>query len=92
MTCASSNRCPVETVDRAAENGDVITIGGKGELLPAAADETADEDASEEDSEAADSQSAPEVLFDEESMDLLVDSEKVFPGTDFVENLVGKSA
>lgn len=89
------NHQVIESVDRASELDDVITIGGKGELLPEAADEESDEDASEESGETADS---PEeegadrsILFDEESLDLLMDSEKVFPGTEFIDNLVGKS-
>jgi trigger factor len=87
-----TNHQKLESVDRAAENGDVITIGGKGELLPQTVDEPVDEEASEEDSEATDSQLSGGTLFDEESLDLLMDSEKVFPGTEFIENLIGKSA
>jgi len=85
------NHQEVEVVDRPSESGDVITVGGKGELLPQAAAES-DVEVSDEEDDADEAPSVPEVLFDEESIDLLVDSEKVFPGTDFVENLTGKSA
>lgn len=87
-----TNHQKLESVDRPAENGDVITIGGKGKLLPQTVDEPVDEETSEEDSEATDSQLSGGTLFDEESLDLLMDSEKVFPGTEFIENLIGKSA
>lgn len=91
-----TNHQKLESVDRPAENGDVITIGGKGELLPQTVDEPVDEETSEEDSEedseATDSQLSGGTLFDEESLDLLMDSEKVFPGTEFIEHLLGKSA
>ncbi len=81
----------IETVDRPAENGDVITIGGRGELVPQIKEE---EEASEEESADTEAQEVPEseTLFDEESMDLLMDEELIFPGTDFIEQLVGKSA
>ncbi|MFN2208593.1 MAG: trigger factor [Candidatus Promineifilaceae bacterium] len=88
------NHQEVEVVDRPAESGDVITVGGKGELLPETSQESneAADEMSDDDSGADEAPVVPEVLFDEESIDLLVDEERVFPGTDFVENLIGKSA
>jgi trigger factor len=82
----------VESVDRPAEYGDVITIGGKGELIPEEEDDATGEEDLEDESAAADIQSGIEVLFDEESADILMDKEIIFPGTDFVDNLVGKSS
>jgi trigger factor len=80
-----TNHQTIEPVDRPVEVGDVVTIKGKGELLPAPVaaeeDETADEAAVVEN----------EMLFDEESIDLLMDGDKLFAGTPFVDNLIGKS-
>jgi trigger factor len=80
-----TNHQTIEPVDRPIEVGDVVTIKGKGELLPAPVaaeeDETADEAAVVEN----------EMLFDEESIDLLMDGDKLFAGTPFVDNLIGKS-
>jgi len=81
-----TNHQNIEPVDRPIEVGDVVTIKGKGTLAPAAVAEGDEEDAS------VAVQSSPETLFDEESIDLLMDSEKLFAGTPFVENLIGKSA
>lgn len=90
------NHQVIESIDRSAELSDVITIGGKGELLPETVDEESDgevsEDSGESDDSAEEESGANAVLFDEESVDLLMDSEKVFPGTEFIDNLIGKSA
>lgn len=86
------NHQEVETVDRPVQSGDVITIRGKGVLLPQPDDESDGEESLEESGDAADSESGMEFLFDEEKLDLLVDSDKVFPGTDFIDNLIGKAA
>ena len=84
-----TNHQTIEPVDRPIEVGDVATIKGKGELLPApiAAEE------GETEGETADEAAATEneMLFDEESIDLLMDGEKLFAGTPFVDNLIGKS-
>ena len=67
-----------------------MTIGGKGVLVPV---EASDEEVDAEESDAQITASADEqVLFDEESVDVLVDGEKLFPGTSFVENLIGSAA
>lgn len=80
-----TNHQTIEPVERPIAVGDVVTIKGKGELLPAPAaaveGETAVEPAAQEN----------EMLFDEESIDLLMDGEKLFAGTPFVDNLIGKS-
>ena len=86
-----SSHQEIQSVDRPAEKGDVITIGGKGDLLPAA-EEDREEEAKEDENDSDEVSSGMEVLFDEESIDILLDSEIVFPGTDFVDHLVGKSA
>lgn len=72
----------VEEVDRAAALDDLVTVSGKGELVAKPADEESEEEAAD---------AAPEVIFEEESIDLLLDSEKLFAGTSFVDNLVGLS-
>lgn len=82
----------VESVDRPSEHGDVIAIGGKGELVPVEKDEAAEDEDLEAESTDENIETGLEVLFDEESADILLDNEIIFPGTDFVENLVGKSA
>jgi FKBP-type peptidyl-prolyl cis-trans isomerase (trigger factor) len=64
----------------------VVTIGGIGRLQPkpVEADETAVED---DDPETAESE--VEILFDRERLDIILDSEKTFPNTPFVDNLLG---
>ena len=87
------NHQQIESVERAAELGDVITIAGKGVLIPEAADDTEGEDVAEGDADDVPKidRTTERILFDEESIDLLMDSEKVFHGTPFVDNLVGKT-
>ncbi len=66
---------PIE--DRAADNGDMIKISGKGVFAEAAEGAESDE---------------PETFFEEaDGIEMLLDAEKTFPGTEFVPNLVGKS-
>lgn len=81
----------IESVERPVAQGDVVSVSGKGVLLPATAPE---QESSEEETEAAaDSLEAEEVvLFDEDETELLMDPEIVFPGTAFVENFIGLSA
>jgi trigger factor len=55
-------------------------------------DEAAEDEDLEAESTDENIETGLEVLFDEESADILLDNEIIFPGTDFVENLVGKSA
>jgi trigger factor len=75
-----------EEVERPAEAGDLMTIGGIGKLSPLPPDET-----DEADGEAMADQ-AEEILFDQERVNVLLDSDKTFPGTPFVDNLIGLSA
>lgn len=84
----------IESVDRPAESGDVLTIGGKGQLLPQEVDDSAETDEETDDAgeEQASALPAGGLLFDEESMDILLDSEVVFPGTEFVDKLLATSA
>jgi trigger factor len=82
-----------EPVDRPIEAGDLITVSGKGELAPAsptATEEDRGEDQGEDQEETPVSE--PELLFDQEHLELVMDAEKLFPGTSFVDNLVGQSA
>ncbi len=108
----------LETVERPAELGDVVTLRGTGVLTPQPQEEVAEEaevvaeETVAEEEETAVSDAEPtddettnddfdedlvdeeddEVIFDEVRRDFLLDSQKVFPGTPFVENLVGLSA
>lgn len=70
----------IEPVERAAEAGDVVTIGGRGKF-------TAPKPAAEGEEAATEG----EMLFEEESLDLLLDDKTLFPDTPFVENLIGMS-
>ncbi len=91
----------LEAVERSVEVGDMVTLSGKGELLPAAAEET--EEAEEvEDTETAESEAEdtnteiddPEdnIIFNSESVDLIMEAKQLFWGEDFVNNIAGMSA
>lgn len=88
----------IEAVDRPAAEGDVLTFGGRGWLVakPATEEPTADEavEAEPATDEAATEPAAEadETLFEEERLDVLLDSTTLFPDTPFVANLVGLSA
>ena len=75
----------VEEVERAVEAGDLATFAGKGELV--LVDEGEEEEEGDEDAE--DTAVDDTIIFDTERTELLMDSEKLFPGTPFVENIVG---
>lgn len=85
----------VEPVERPVELGDLVTLSGKGKLLPVVA-EKEEEAAEEEETAVTESPEteAPEedILFDEEQTELLMDADVIFPGTPFVENIVGLQA
>ncbi|HID50566.1 MAG TPA: trigger factor, partial [Anaerolineae bacterium] len=115
LEAAQERYAELEEVDRPAEEGDVVTIAGKG-IVPAeevaeaelegdeveetavantddAESETEDE-AEDTDGEAEDEEEAAAeeiVLFDTESLQIILDSDKIFPGTSFAENIVGMS-
>lgn len=77
----------IESVDRPAAEGDVVTLSGSGRLAgsqPAATD--APDAATDEAAESAD-----EVLFDEERLDVLLDPHTLFVDTPFVANIAGLS-
>jgi trigger factor len=81
----------LEAVDRAVEQGDVVTVSGFGRLAAEEKEsETAVDETGEETAEDVEDEN-DEVLFDEESIDLLMDSDKLFPGTPFVDNIIGLS-
>ena len=70
----------IETVERPAEAGDVVSISGSGKFttpLPAAEGE---EQATE-----------GETIFEEERLEILLDDKTLFPETPFVENVIGMS-
>jgi trigger factor len=79
----------IEPVERPAEKGDVVTMGGNGRLL--IVEETGPVDDSVDDAPAG-VEATVETIFDEESVDVLLDEETLFPGTTFVDSLVGMSA
>jgi len=90
----------LEPVDRPIQEGDVVTVSGKGRLLPqeeaaetaVEAEEAIAPEAETTAAETPEEESADEegrLIFDEEHIDLLMDSEKLFAGTPFVENLIG---
>ena len=78
----------MEPVERAVEPGDVVSVSGKGVLLPVVIEKLEGE-AGEE---TAVTEPEEEVLFNEERIELLMDAEVLFAGTPFVENIIGLSA
>jgi trigger factor len=83
----------LEEVERPVELGDMVTLSGKGELLPLeeeAETETAVSEADDSETEAE----HPEdnIIFDSESVDLIMDPEQIFWGEAFVNNIVGMAA
>ncbi len=92
----------LEEVERPAAAGDQVAVSGRGELIlveaePDEGDDTVSDDAPEEvgDEDEIDDEEAydddEDVLFDSDRMNLVLDDEKLFPGTPFVENIVGMS-
>lgn len=77
----------VETVDRAADAGDVVTLSGSGKFTTAKpvtneqTTETLPEGSSDDDQE--------NVIFKEERLEVLLDNKTLFPDTPFVEHIVG---
>jgi trigger factor len=94
LTAIQNRYAETEEVDRPAELGDLATIGGVGKLLPQAQEtetaETEDAGAEEDESETADPQE--EIIFDQDRINVILDPEKAFPNTPFVDNLLGLSA
>ena len=92
----------LETVERAAEAGDVVVVSGKGILLLVEAEEAeeadeaedaeAEEGAAEETAVAETETEEERTIFNQDSAELLMDSEKVFVGTPVVDNIIGLSA
>lgn len=94
----------LEDVDRPVEKGDMVTLSGKGELVPneeeaeAEAEET--EDGNEtEDAETAESEhthdhdhSEDNVIFNTESVEMVMEAKQIFWGEAFVDNIVGMTA
>ncbi len=93
----------LEDVDRPVEAGDLVLLDGRGELL-IAIEEDEDEDVEETavdldeddiddiDDEEEDEDWSDSIIFDEENTELVMDSNELFPGTPFVDNIVGLSA
>lgn len=107
----------IEDVERAVEEGDVVTFSGEGLFLTpslkieketeqtessdqdeaATAQEDAESDDAAEAVEPSDDEDAadedapyvPETIFEDDNLELLMDSKKLFPGTPFVENFIG---
>ncbi len=103
LELVQSHHQVIETVERPAAEGDVIALSGRGYLAArppaetsageAAEAETPEAEATEAeaDDETAAAEAGQEVLFDEERLDILLDSKTLFPETPFVENLIGLS-
>jgi trigger factor len=96
----------LEPVDRPAEVGDKVTVSGQGWLVPqedeatsveaetaAEAEVEVEPEPEERADEAVEEQPGAkgEVIFNEERADLLMESAEIFPGTPFIENIVGLS-
>ena len=84
----------LEDADRPVEKGDMVTLSGKGELLPedeSAEAETAESTAESDEAETEESHDHPEdnVIFNTESVDLVMEAKQLFWGEDFVNNVVG---
>lgn len=97
----------LEAVDRPAEAGDLVTVSGTGVLLESDEEEEAaatEESEAEETAvteaetgetaveEADEEDTAGKVIFNEEHIDLVMDGEETFPGTPFVDNIIGTAA
>jgi trigger factor len=78
----------VESVDRPAAAFDIITINGKGELIRVDDVEEEAEDEAKDDG----SEEFQDVIFNEESVDFLLDPKKLYLGAPFVNEVVGLSA
>ncbi|MCB8978539.1 MAG: trigger factor [Ardenticatenaceae bacterium] len=83
----------LEDVERAVEAGDMVTLGGKGELIPTDEAETKEAEETEED-ETAESETSTDdnVIFNSESVELVMEPKQLFWGQAFVDNVVGMSA
>jgi trigger factor len=79
----------VESVDRPAAVGDIVTVSGIGELIQVVDDE---DEADESSDDTATDNDEKDIIFNEESIDFLLDAEKLFFGKEFIENIVGMSA
>lgn len=90
----------LEDADRPVEKGDMVTLGGKGELLPEevadepeAAEETAeDAETAEHDHDHDHDHPEDNVIFNTENVDFVMDAKQIFWGQDFVDNIIGLSA
>jgi trigger factor len=85
----------LEDVERAVEAGDMVTLSGKGELVPTeqeAAEVETEEPVAE--GETAESETTPNdnVIFDTESVEFIMDPKQIFWGEGFISNVVGMSA
>lgn len=91
-----NRQAETEEVDRPAELGDLVTIGGVGKLLPpkteTAVTEADEAGETDEADETETNLAGEETIFDQERVNVLLDPEKAFPGTPFVDNLLGLSA
>lgn len=87
----------LEDVERPVEVSDMVTLSGKGELVPAEEVVETESDAAEtaeSDTLETDAMEMPEdnIIFNSESVELVMDAGQIFWGEDFVNNIVGLSA
>lgn len=74
----------LEVVERPAEEGDVVALSGLGQVMVEPV-ETAE-------LTAADSQPQAQTIFAEEHVDMLLDRQKLYPNTPFIDHILGLSA
>ncbi len=93
----------IESVDRPAAAGDLVTLSGRGELIwEEDDDEDEDEDIekegeetsaeSDDDTAADDDDDYNDVIFDEENIDLPLDPDELYLGAPFINEIIGLSA
>lgn len=87
----------LEDVERPVAVGDMVTLSGKGELLPGEEDESEEADDAETAESETDEENQTEypednVIFNSENVDLVMEAKQLFWGEDFVNNIVGMSA
>ena len=85
----------LEDVERAVEAGDMVTLSGKGELVPVEKEATeaeTEEPAAEGETAESDTTAEDNVIFNTESVEFIMDPKQLFWGEGFISNVVGMSA
>jgi trigger factor len=85
----------LEDVERAVEAGDMVTLSGKGELVPVEKEATeveTEEPAAEGETAESETTAEDNVIFNTESVEFIMDPKQLFWGEGFISNVVGMSA